>query len=169
MCSERAARCVSARLYCCRTHLQPWLQPLCVRNRPQAPPAPAAAKAAAAKDVANVAVLGASGYTGAEVVRLSALHPNIRITALTGDRQAGKVRDVTAVGRVVGVGLHHTKHRRSHQHRQQQQQQTCTGFSQCWPTRPALIPCLPCRPRTPMHACVSVSCCRPSRTCSPTW
>lgn len=57
----------------------------------QAPPAPAAAKAAAAKDVCNVAVLGASGYTGAEVVRLSALHPNIKITTLTGDRQAGKV------------------------------------------------------------------------------
>lgn len=55
-----------------------------------APPAPAAAKAAAAKDVCNVAVLGASGYTGAEVVRLSALHPNIKITTLTGDRQAGK-------------------------------------------------------------------------------
>jgi len=39
-----------------------------------------------------VAVLGASGYTGAEVVRLSALHPNITITALTGEKQAGKVR-----------------------------------------------------------------------------
>jgi N-acetyl-gamma-glutamyl-phosphate reductase len=35
--------------------------------------------------------LGASGYTGAEVVRLSALHPNIKITALTGEKQAGKV------------------------------------------------------------------------------
>ena len=41
--------------------------------------------------VARVAVLGASGYTGAEVVRLTALHPNIKVTALTGDRQAGKV------------------------------------------------------------------------------
>jgi len=38
-----------------------------------------------------VAVLGASGYTGAEVVRLSALHPNITISALTGEKQAGKV------------------------------------------------------------------------------
>lgn len=57
----------------------------------QAPPAPVTAKAAAAKEVCNVAVLGASGYTGAEVVRLSALHPNIKITTLTGDRQAGKV------------------------------------------------------------------------------
>jgi N-acetyl-gamma-glutamyl-phosphate reductase len=38
-----------------------------------------------------VAVLGASGYTGAEVARLAALHPNLKITTLTGDRQAGKV------------------------------------------------------------------------------
>lgn len=64
----------------------------------QAPPAPATAKSATAKDVCNVAVLGASGYTGAEVVRLSALHPNIRITTLTGDRQAGKVSSVGVTG-----------------------------------------------------------------------
>ncbi|GBF90163.1 N-acetyl-gamma-glutamyl-phosphate reductase [Raphidocelis subcapitata] len=44
----------------------------------------------ASKDTCRVAVLGASGYTGAEVVRLSALHPNISITALTGEKQAGK-------------------------------------------------------------------------------
>ncbi|KIZ02291.1 N-acetyl-gamma-glutamyl-phosphatereductase [Monoraphidium neglectum] len=44
----------------------------------------------ASADVARVAVLGASGYTGAEVVRLSALHPNITIAALTGEKQAGK-------------------------------------------------------------------------------
>jgi len=37
-----------------------------------------------------VAVLGASGYTGAEVVRLSHLHPGIKVTALTGEKQAGK-------------------------------------------------------------------------------
>jgi N-acetyl-gamma-glutamyl-phosphate reductase len=35
-------------------------------------------------------VLGASGYTGEEVVRLLALHPTFKVTALTGDRQAGK-------------------------------------------------------------------------------
>lgn len=44
------------------------------------------------QEAARVAVLGASGYTGAEVVRLTALHPGIKITALTGDRAAGKVR-----------------------------------------------------------------------------
>lgn len=35
-------------------------------------------------------MLGASGYTGEEVVRLLALHPHFKVTALTGERQAGK-------------------------------------------------------------------------------
>jgi N-acetyl-gamma-glutamyl-phosphate reductase len=39
---------------------------------------------------AEVAILGASGYTGAELVRLLARHPRLRIAALTADRQAGK-------------------------------------------------------------------------------
>jgi|LauGreSuBDMM15SN_2_FD.fasta_scaffold936036_1 N-acetyl-gamma-glutamylphosphate reductase len=47
---------------------------------------------AAKGEAAKVAVLGASGYTGAEVVRLTALHPGIQVTALTGEKQAGKVR-----------------------------------------------------------------------------
>ncbi|MEM9392432.1 MAG: N-acetyl-gamma-glutamyl-phosphate reductase [Pseudomonadota bacterium] len=38
----------------------------------------------------NVAILGASGYTGAELVRLIATHPQIRITALSADRKAGQ-------------------------------------------------------------------------------
>ena len=38
----------------------------------------------------RIGVLGASGYTGEEVVRLLSLHPTFEITALTGDRQAGK-------------------------------------------------------------------------------
>ncbi len=37
----------------------------------------------------NIAILGASGYTGAELVRLIATHPSMRITALSGDRKAG--------------------------------------------------------------------------------
>ncbi|WP_415184557.1 N-acetyl-gamma-glutamyl-phosphate reductase [Phaeovulum sp.] len=37
----------------------------------------------------NIAILGASGYTGAELVRLIATHPTMRITALSGDRKAG--------------------------------------------------------------------------------
>lgn len=39
---------------------------------------------------ANILVLGASGYTGAETVRLLARHPNMRIAALTADRKAGQ-------------------------------------------------------------------------------
>ena len=39
---------------------------------------------------ANVAVLGASGYTGAELVRLIATHPSLRIRAMTADRKAGQ-------------------------------------------------------------------------------
>lgn len=39
----------------------------------------------------RIAVLGASGYTGEEVVRLLALHPNFNVAALTGETQAGKV------------------------------------------------------------------------------
>lgn len=38
----------------------------------------------------RIAVLGASGYTGAELVRLLLRHPLARIVALTGERQAGK-------------------------------------------------------------------------------
>lgn len=38
----------------------------------------------------RVAILGASGYTGAELVRMLAVHPKFRITVLTGDRKAGQ-------------------------------------------------------------------------------
>jgi N-acetyl-gamma-glutamyl-phosphate reductase len=38
----------------------------------------------------RIAVLGASGYTGAELVRLLLSHPNAEIRALTAERQAGK-------------------------------------------------------------------------------
>ncbi len=37
----------------------------------------------------NVAILGASGYTGAELVRIIATHPGLRIAALSADRKAG--------------------------------------------------------------------------------
>ena len=37
----------------------------------------------------RIAILGASGYTGAELVRLLATHPNMRIVALSADRKAG--------------------------------------------------------------------------------
>lgn len=38
----------------------------------------------------NIAILGASGYTGAELVRIIATHPSFQIKALTGDRKAGQ-------------------------------------------------------------------------------
>ncbi len=43
----------------------------------------------------KIAILGASGYTGAELVRLIANHPNMEIVALSGERKAGMAyRDV---------------------------------------------------------------------------
>jgi N-acetyl-gamma-glutamyl-phosphate reductase len=41
-------------------------------------------------DQFNIAILGASGYTGAELVRLIATHPRLRIAALSADRKAGQ-------------------------------------------------------------------------------
>ncbi len=38
----------------------------------------------------RIAILGASGYTGAELVRLLAHHPSVEIPVLTADRQAGR-------------------------------------------------------------------------------
>ena len=44
---------------------------------------------------AKVAILGASGYTGSESVRLLLRHPNVTLAALTADRRAGaQMRDV---------------------------------------------------------------------------
>lgn len=37
----------------------------------------------------KIAILGASGYTGAELVRLITQHPNMEIAALSADRKAG--------------------------------------------------------------------------------
>jgi len=38
----------------------------------------------------NIAILGASGYTGAELVRLISSHSSMRIAALSADRKAGQ-------------------------------------------------------------------------------
>lgn len=40
--------------------------------------------------IVNAVVLGASGYTGAETIRLIENHPNLRLAALTANAQAGK-------------------------------------------------------------------------------
>ncbi|HEX3970173.1 MAG TPA: N-acetyl-gamma-glutamyl-phosphate reductase, partial [Stellaceae bacterium] len=45
---------------------------------------------AASSGKTRVAILGASGYTGAELLRILAHHPNTAINVLTADRQAGK-------------------------------------------------------------------------------
>lgn len=43
----------------------------------------------------KIAILGASGYTGAELVRLIATHPDMKIAALAAERKAGlKMADV---------------------------------------------------------------------------
>jgi N-acetyl-gamma-glutamyl-phosphate reductase len=44
----------------------------------------------AAMEKIRVGILGASGYTGAELLRLLRYHPQAEIRALTADRQAGK-------------------------------------------------------------------------------
>jgi N-acetyl-gamma-glutamyl-phosphate reductase len=41
----------------------------------------------------KIAILGASGYTGADAVRLLARHPHAEITALTANTHAGKAMD----------------------------------------------------------------------------
>ena len=44
---------------------------------------------------AKIGVLGASGYTGSECVRLLLRHPQVEIALLTADRRAGQeMRDV---------------------------------------------------------------------------
>ena len=46
--------------------------------------------ATAAAKKARIGVLGASGYTGAELVRLLLRHPAVEIALLTADRRAGQ-------------------------------------------------------------------------------
>ncbi len=41
-------------------------------------------------DKIRIGVLGASGYTGADLVRLAARHPNVELVALTANTHAGK-------------------------------------------------------------------------------
>lgn len=51
-----------------------------------------------------VAILGASGYTGAELLRLLVRHPGVDIRALTADRKAGEAID-TVFPHLGGLGL----------------------------------------------------------------
>ena len=38
----------------------------------------------------NVAIVGASGYTGLELVRILYAHPQVEVTCVTSERSAGK-------------------------------------------------------------------------------
>src|SRR5580704_7533622 len=51
---------------------------------------PATAKTEKKAKKAKIGILGASGYTGAELVRLLLRHPQAEIALLTADRRAGK-------------------------------------------------------------------------------
>jgi N-acetyl-gamma-glutamyl-phosphate reductase len=52
----------------------------------------------------RAAILGASGYTGAELIRLLVRHPNVEITLITGDRKAGQPID-KVYPHLTGLGL----------------------------------------------------------------
>lgn len=43
-----------------------------------------------AVDTVRIGVLGASGYTGSEIVRLLATHPSLNVALMTADRKAGQ-------------------------------------------------------------------------------
>jgi len=44
--------------------------------------------------VKRVGIIGASGYTGAELLRLCAQHPDLEVVYATGDSQAGSLASV---------------------------------------------------------------------------
>jgi len=52
----------------------------------------------------RVAVIGASGYTGADLVRLACAHPNMQIVALTANSHAGKPLE-SVFPHLSGLGL----------------------------------------------------------------
>jgi len=47
--------------------------------------------AAPMEPLAKIAVVGASGYTGQELVRLLAMHPRVRIVSVTSRQEAGRL------------------------------------------------------------------------------
>ena len=52
----------------------------------------------------RIGILGASGYTGAELVRLLARHPAADIAVLSADRKAGKTM-AEVFPHLAGIGL----------------------------------------------------------------
>ncbi len=62
------------------------------RSLEEPPPQPAPSASDSAADTGkpiNAAIVGASGYTGVELLRLLAAHPNIEVQTATGDSMAG--------------------------------------------------------------------------------
>ena len=57
----------------------------------------------------SAAILGASGYTGAELVRLIATHPGIEVAALSGDRKAGMAMVVNGLAAAVDLPMTKTE------------------------------------------------------------
>ena len=51
----------------------------------------------------KIAILGASGYTGAELIRLLSRHPAAELAMLTADRHAGKALGQEGLGKVCAV------------------------------------------------------------------
>ncbi len=45
----------------------------------------------------QIGIVGASGYLGAELLRLSVLHPQLEVVLATGDTQAGKLAASRAI------------------------------------------------------------------------
>ena len=62
---------------------------------------------------AAIGVLGASGYTGAELVRLLLRHPRAEISLLTADRRAG-LADAGSVFAFLALSLAETRFARRH-------------------------------------------------------
>ncbi|KAK9109012.1 hypothetical protein Sjap_017072 [Stephania japonica] len=63
---------------------------LCVRASVAPPLHQRSTSVQIAESTARIGVLGASGYTGSEIVRLLANHPYFGITLMTADRKAGQ-------------------------------------------------------------------------------
>ncbi|XP_057966542.1 probable N-acetyl-gamma-glutamyl-phosphate reductase, chloroplastic [Malania oleifera] len=66
---------------------------VCIRNSVASSPPTlqfAETKALKSEKTVHIGVLGASGYTGSEIVRLLANHPYFGITLMTADRKAGQ-------------------------------------------------------------------------------
>lgn len=55
-------------------------------------------------DKVKVGIIGASGYTGADLIRLAVVHPNIEIAALTANAHAGQSLE-TVFPHLGGLGL----------------------------------------------------------------